>query len=103
MHKYTRYDDTPRGMSWGWLVALVIAVWVAVTYGAMGPQPNSIPETTGGRCVSVIASNKDATFDWIDRLGGWVDYDGATGYWRDASGAVVGHSSAEDSDICSFV
>lgn len=106
MSMYRYKHDTRRGMSWGWLIALVIAVWFAVTYGALGPQPHSIPATTSdtsGRCVSVIAPNQGATNEWIDRLGGWANYDGTTGYWYDASGAVVGMSSAEDSDICSFV
>ena len=105
MNNYTDGNDTPGGMSWWWVVALLVGVWLAVLSG-MGPQaPRLAPpggtSGTSGQCAHVVSPQDVAS--WVDGLGGWVDYDGTTGYWRDASGSVVGHSSAEDSDVCSFV
>lgn len=99
MNKYS-YNNSPRGMSWWWLVGLLAVVWMAVVAG-MGPQAPSIPATSTGTCAEGIAP--EDTHLWIDRLGGWANYDGTTGYWYDLNGSVVGYSSAEDSDICSFV
>lgn len=102
MHNYADGNDTPRGMSWLWLVGLLVVVWLAVLAG-MGPQAPRLapPSGTSSTCVRAVSPQDVAS--WVDGLGGWVDYDGTTGYWHDASGSVVGHSSAEDSDVCSYV
>jgi len=81
------------------LVVLVLALLFAFVAGG-GPQPTTRPADVATRqCASAVAPDDIA--DWIDRLGGWADY--RQGYWYDASGSVVGRSSAEDSDICSYV
>lgn len=94
------YRDHNRPTSWGWLVAIGVAVWVALQAG-YGPQASAPAPSAPFDCERVVTV--DEVDEWVDRLGGWVDYEGATGYWRDASRSVVGHSVAEDSDICSFV
>jgi hypothetical protein len=99
VNNYSYGSDTPRGMGWGWLIGVALAVWVAVMYMGYGPQaPTKVP-TSDITCQYAVPPSGIAS--WIDRLGGWADYRG--GYWYDASGSVVGKSSAEDSDVCSFV
>jgi hypothetical protein len=94
-----RYDDR-RGIGFGWLVGLALVVWVCVMYLGFGPQaPTSVDDVATRECASAVAPDDIAR--WIDRLGGWANYE--NGYWFDASGSVVGRSSAEDSDICSYV
>jgi len=90
--------DHDRPTSWGWLVAIALAVWIALTAG-FGPQAPKGPPPSGTACQYGVAP--DQIHVWIDRLGGWADY--RDGYWYDASGSVVGKSSAEDSDVCSYV
>lgn len=75
-------------------VFLSFALWLGA-----GPQAQTLVPTKGTPCVYAVSPSDIAS--WVDRLGGWADYRG--GYWYDASGSVVGMSSAEDSDICSFV
>ena len=95
-----RYDDR-RGMSWGWLIGLALVVWVCAMYLGFGPQATRQAPPYGTPCATKVASNQVS--GWIDRLGGWADYDGGSGYWRDAAGNVVGWSITEDSDVCSYV
>lgn len=82
-------------MSWWTLAGLGVVTWVGAWFAWGNDTTTTIPTV----CRTAIAP--DDIHNWIDRLGGWADYRG--GYWYDASGSVVGMSSAEDSDICSFV
>lgn len=84
-------------VGWWTLVGLGVVTWVGASFTWNDDTTTTIPAS----CVKQI--HEDRVHQWIDRLGGWANYDGTTGYWYDASGAVVGMSSAEDSDICSFV
>jgi hypothetical protein len=92
-------DDRNNSTVIATLVLLVLALVFAFVAGG-GPQPPTTPDDVATReCVSAIGP--DDIHNWVNRLGGWADY--RDGYWYDASGSVVGRSSAEDSDICSYV
>lgn len=87
-------------MGWWTLATLVAATYLSAWFTWGNDDPTSVPT----KCASVIGAYDLVGYgDWVDALGGWVDYDGPTHMWKDASGRVVGTSSAEDSDICSFV
>lgn len=104
MNDYT-YNDTSWGIgkvitSWWTLLALCVGTYVGAWFTWGNDNPTSVPT----KCVTVIGAYDMVGYgEWVDSLGGWVDYDGQTHTWRDASGKVVATSSAEDSDICSFV
>lgn len=102
MNNYTYHVDNPKGLaritySWWTLVALGVATWVGTWVAWGGDTEETLPR----ECVTHITQAR--MWDWVYRLGGWVDFDGATNLWYDASGRVVGSSETEDSEICSFV
>lgn len=98
MYNYTS-DKVGTVLTWlGLTIVGTVFLAYAMWLGA-GPQAQTVAPPKGTPCVHAVAPEDIG--EWIDRLGGWADY--RNGYWYDASGSVVGISSAEDSDVCSYV
>lgn len=102
MNNYTS-DRVDAVLTWIGLTIVGTVFFAYALWLGGGPQEKTLAPAGGTSATCVQAVAPEDIHLWIDRLGGWVDYEGTTGYWRDAYGNVVGHSSAEDSDVCSYV
>jgi hypothetical protein len=85
--------------AWSLVVIVAVVFMMFAMWLGGGVQVPADAPPKGTSCATAIAP--DDIHNWIDRLGGWANYE--NGYWYDASGSVVGTSSAEDSDVCSYV